>query len=150
MSASRGFSIRHAEATDAEAIARLAVQLGYLVEAATLARRLDKLLQRPTHAVFVACDEDGTVHGFIALEQRLLICSGERVEIVALAVDQAQRRSGAGRALVMAGELWAHKRGVAKVFLSSNVLREESHPFYAHLGYDRTKTQHAYARELKA
>lgn len=150
MNAMRGFAIRHAEAPDAEAIARLNTQLGYPVDAATITRRLEKLLQRPTHAVFVACDEDGVVHGFIALEQRLLLCSGEWVEIVALAVDEAQRRHGAGRALVMAGELWAHKRGVDYVFLRSNVLRAESHPFYEHLGYDRTKTQYAYARDLKA
>lgn len=148
MSGSRGFSIRHAEPTDAAAIAALCTQLGYPSEADVIARRLDRLLKLPTQAVFVACDEDDGVHGFVATEQRLILESGDRVEVVALAVDAAARRNGAGRALMAAAELWALKRGVPEVFLRSNVLREESHPFYESLGYTRTKTQHVYTRSL--
>ena len=148
MSSSRGFAIRHAETADAAAVAALCTQLGYPVEAEVIARRLDRLLKLPTQAVFVACDEDDAVHGFVATEQRLILEIGDRVEVVALVVDEAARRHGAGRALMTAAELWAHKRGVSEVFLRSNVLRAESHPFYESLGYARTKTQHAYARSL--
>jgi hypothetical protein len=34
------------------------------------------------------------------------------------------------------------------ISVRSNVARLESHPFYERLGYVRTKTQHAYAKQL--
>lgn len=141
-------AIRHARPEDAEAIAALSGQLGYPVEVADISRRLKKMLDTPTQAVFVACDEDDRVHGYIAAEQRLLLESGAMVEIVGLSVDAALRRGGAGRALMLAAELWAHKRGVDRLTVRSNVLREEAHAFYPGLGYQLEKTQHCYRRSL--
>ena len=141
-------SIRHARQEDADAIAVLAGALGHQVDAADIARRLRKLLDDPTQIVFVACDEDGRVHGYVAAEQRLLLETGAIVEIVGLAVDAELRRSGAGRALVSAAELWAYKRGVSRLRVRSNVLRDEAHAFYPGIGYALEKTQHCYAREL--
>jgi hypothetical protein len=36
-----------------------------------------------------------------------------------------------------------------ELFLRSNVLRAEAHPFYEQLGFLRTKTQHAYVKPLR-
>ena len=78
-----------------------------------------------------------------------MIESGERVEIVGLVVDEQARRTGTGRRLVAAAEDWARARGMPELFLRSNVLRTEAHPFYEQLGFLRTKTQHAYVKPLR-
>ena len=86
--------------------------------------------------------------GWIAAERRLILESGDIVEIVGLVVDTTQQRSGIGRALVVATEQWAASLGVSTLWVSSNVTRTASHPFYESLGYVRIKTQHAYAKTL--
>ena len=50
--------------------------------------------------------------------------------------------------LVRAAEDWARTLGVGEVFVRSNIVREQSHPFYESSGYERTKTQHVYRRRL--
>ena len=126
--------IRRATADDAPEIARLSAQLGYPAAIAAFAERLRQLQSRDTHAVLVHVGEGNRLAGFVGLEQRLMIESGERVEIVGLVVDEQARRTGTGRRLVAAAEDWA---------------RAEAHPFYEQLGFLRTKTQHAYVKPLR-
>ena len=142
-------AIRVATIADAAEIARLSAQLGYPAPVETFAARLRRLLDSRVHAVLVAVsDADRHLAGFIALEQRITLESGERVEIVGLVVDADARRGGVGRSLVAAAEQWAGDHGLDEVFLRSNVVRPEAHPFYEGLGYTRTKTQHAYRKRL--
>ena len=141
-------AIRSATVADAAEIARLSAQLGYPADEQVFAARLRRLLGSPVHAVLVAADADGPLAGFIALEQRITLELGERVEIVGLVVDGEVRRSGVGRSLVAAAERWTRDHGLAEVFLRSNIVRPEAHPFYERLGYLRAKTQHAYRKRL--
>ena len=140
--------IRVATSADAGELAQLSGQLGYPADEQVFAARLQRLLDSPVHAVLVAADADGRLAGFIALEQRITLELGERVEIAGLVVDGETRRGGIGRSLVAAAEAWSRDRGLVDVFLRSNVLRPEAHPFYERLGYLRTKTQHAYRKRL--
>lgn len=141
-------AIRGAVPGDAAEIARLSAQLGYPADSVTIARRLAVLLPSPMHAVLVAAAGDAHLHGFVAVEHRLMLETGERIEVVALVVDADARRRGTGRALIAAAEHWSRAYGVAEVFVRSNVLRPESHPFYQRLGYIRAKTQHVYSKPL--
>lgn len=142
-------AIRTVTIADAAEIARLSAQLGYPAPIETFAARLQRLLDSPVHAVLVAArDADQPLAGFIALEQRITLESGGRVEIVGLVVDAEARRGGIGRSLVAAAERWTGDHGLDEVFLRSNVVRPEAHPFYEGLGYVRTKTQHAYRKRL--
>ncbi len=145
---STAFSIRHARLEDTAALTSLSAQLGYPVVEGDLHRRLRSLLDKPTQAVFVACDEDDQVKGYICAEQRTSLVAGAHVEITALCVDGSARRQGAGRALVLAAELWAHKRGVTEIRVRSNIQREEAHAFYPGIDYHLEKTQHCYHRKL--
>jgi len=140
--------IRNATPADAAEISRLSTQLGYPASVDTFAARLLKLLDSPRHAVLVAIGDGDRLGGYVATEQRMSLELGERVEIVALVVDADARRAGVGKALVAAAEQWAVDNGTPHVFLRSNILRPESHPFYESLGYERTKTQHAYRKPL--
>lgn len=140
--------IRAATIDDAGEIARLSAQLGYAADVAVFEDRLRRMEAMPTHAVLVDDTGDGRLAGFVGLEQRLMIESGDRVEIVGLVVDADARRSGAGRRLVAAAEAWTRERGIDTLFLRSNVLRGEAHVFYPALGFELGKTQHAYFKRV--
>src|SRR6266446_5931074 len=121
-------AVRRAETTDATRIAELSGTLGYPVKADAMRGRLERLLGRDEHVVFVA--ETTEVVGWThATEQETLVVAG-RCEIWGLVVAEGQRGRGVGRRLVEAVEQWALGRGLNEVSLRSNVIRPESHPFY--------------------
>lgn len=142
-------ALRSASIEDAVEIARLAGELGYPMEATTMAARLRATLPLPQHRVTVAPDEHEGLRGWIAVERRLALESGEHIEIVGLVVDAATRGKSIGRALVADAEHWALAQGFDAIGVRSNILRDGSHPFYESLGYLRAKTQHAYRKPLK-
>lgn len=145
--------IRPLRRDDAAEAARLCGQLGYPVDAATMAVRLAALLERPaTHAAFAAVDaaDDGHLLGMVAVEWRLTIEVGEQAEIVAMVVDADARRTGLGRQLIDAACGWARRQGAAGICVRSNVLRAEAHAFYPRLGFALGKTQHVYVKPLSA
>jgi len=139
--------IRPARLEDAAEIATLSTELGYPTSEGEMKRRMEKLLQSNSYFLAVA-ENESRVIARVAAEKRLLLESGERAEIVGLIVTTSARRSGTGLALVKAAEAWAVEQGMPSISVRSNVARVESHPFYERLGYVRTKTQHAYAKQL--
>jgi GNAT superfamily N-acetyltransferase len=139
--------IRQASILDAAEIARLSGQLGYPASEADVHSRLSRLLAAPTNVVLVADTGAGLV-GWGSAELRVSLETGARVEITGLVVDTASRRLGVGRLLVKHLESWAVDQDCPVLLVRSNVTRQESHPFYEGLGYERTKTQHSYRRVL--
>ena len=140
--------VRLANTNDAGAIARLTTILGYPSTETETSQRLEFLIQSASYFIAVA-EVSSTIVGWVAAERRLLLESGERAEIVGLIVDPDCRRGGIGRALVQAAEGWAAEQDLRVISVRSNVARIESHPFYEKLGYERRKTQHAYAKQLR-
>jgi GNAT superfamily N-acetyltransferase len=139
--------VRKAKAEDAARIAELSGTLGYPVTSEAMAERLGRLLPLETHMVFVA-EISGNIVGWTHGAEQELLEMGFRCEILGLVVAEGQRGLGTGRRLVEAIEQWARARGLAKIFVRSNVIRPESHPFYERIGYERYKTQHAYRKQL--
>ena len=144
-----GIQTRRARATDSEVMRSLAAQLGYEVSRSQASQRLDALLGDDSHLVLVAEGSDGVV-GWIHLLPRPLLMASGIAEIGGLVVDQRHRRGGIGLALVHAAEQWAGEHGYAGILVKSNAAREESHAFYVGAGYERTKTQEVYKKELKS
>jgi len=140
--------VRPAKLSDAPELARLSLELGYTNAVPEIESRLQALLLRPDHFIAVAVGDPPPLLGWIAAERRLILESGDIVEIVGLVVDATLQRAGVGRALVAATEQWAASAGISTLWVSSNVARTASHPFYVTLGYARTKTQHAYVKTL--
>ncbi len=135
--------VRPMTPADLHAVAALSSQLGYPVSTEALAARFQRLRPLAGDALYVAGEP---VAGWIHVQERHGLESDACAEIVALVVDAARRRSGAGRALVEAAGRWAGARGLARLVVRSNVARDEAHRFYPSLGFRLAKTQHVYER----
>jgi GNAT superfamily N-acetyltransferase len=112
--------------------------------------RLERLLRSTDDAILVAALPSGEVVGWLHGSEHDLLETGRHCEIFGLVVDPEYRGKRVGRSLLEAIEAWATSRGLDEVAVRSNVVRIESHPFYEHSGYIRTKTQHAYRKQLAA
>jgi GNAT superfamily N-acetyltransferase len=134
---------------DAAEVTRLAGELGYPVSEFAMAERLATLVAHECHHISVVAHESKLL-GWIAVERRNTLESGERIEIVGLVVSRTIRRGGIGKLLIGDAERWAIEQGFRSIHVRSNVAREGSHPFYEGLGYQRKKTQHMYAKALLA
>lgn len=139
-------TVRPVRRSDAPQIAALSAQLGYPATPIEIEQRLDEFAR--VDAAILVAELDDAVTGWIAVERRITLESGVAFEITGLVVDANRRRTGAGRALVDAAGHWACERGADALVVRSNVAREASHPFYAGLGFTRTKTQHVYRRAI--
>ncbi len=136
-------TVREMSAADLPKVAELSGQLGYPVSLGELEKRFEILRASKTNVLFVAGEPVG---GWIQVEQRQSLESGENAEIVGLVVDSGRRREGLGRALVASAEQWAKDRSLPKLRVRSNVTREESHRFYPAIGFQKSKTQHVYEK----
>ena len=136
-----GLDVRPASPADAPALARLSAELGYPSEPASILRRLEALLARPDHAVWVAAPATGEVVGWAHVFVSRRLESDPCAEIGGLVVEPGQRRRGVGRRLVAAAAEWGSAQGCARLRVRCRVERDGAHGFYARLGFARSKTQ---------
>jgi len=139
--------IRHAVASDADALAALSVQLGYPSTLAEIAGRLEGIRERGDGQVIVA-EIGGTIVGWIHVLGVHVLESPPHAEIVGLVVDERLRGRGIGAELVQGAERWAAGVGYAKISVRSNVIRAAAHQFYQRLGYHETKRQAVLSKGL--
>lgn len=136
--------IRIASLEDAEAIAGLSGELGYATRTDEMRQRLASLTFNDV--VFVSNEEgvSGWLHAAVvrSLETEAF------VEIRGLVVSERRRSSGIGAQLVAAAEQWARERGINRVRVRSNVIRERARKFYERLGYVVTKTQNVFDKTI--
>ena len=139
-----GVVIRRAQSSDAPSLAALSDQLGYPVTVEQMASRLEAVLPDASCAVLVAEDEDGAVAAWVHVRAERGIESEPFAEIRGLVVDERRRGEGIGKRLVTEAVQWAGGRGLAKVRVRCNVLREGAHRFYERQGFALAKTQAVY------
>jgi GNAT superfamily N-acetyltransferase len=143
------FSIREATCGDADRLAELAGQLGYSSCPNELQSRLNRLTTIPNQAVFVA-EHSGRVVGWLHVGIVALVETNGFAEIFGLVVDEEQRGSGVGGQLIAAAERWAAQHGQQIIRVRSNMIREEAHAFYHHIGYSTIKQQRVFEKQIKA
>ncbi len=132
---------------DVEAAARLSTELGYPATTEELAGRLADLSWREDHAVLIA-ELDGTVIGWIHVQESRLVVEPPRADITGLVVSREVRREGVGRTLVEAAERWAAERGADRIRVRSNVVRDDAHAFYPAIGFEVAKTSTVFEKQL--
>jgi GNAT superfamily N-acetyltransferase len=124
--------------TDAEAMARLCVQLGYPAESSDMPERLARLSGDPNARTLVATHDDAVV-GLLTVHLRNTLNHEAPIgQITLLVVDEAIRSRGAGRALVEAAEEWARSRGTKRITVTTALNRDGAHTFYEKVGYSHT------------
>jgi GNAT superfamily N-acetyltransferase len=137
------FEVREPRIADAEALARLATQLGYPADGANMPERLARLAGDQNARAFVA-SEAGRVVGMTTIHLRHTLNHATPIaQITLLVVDEAIRSRGAGRALVERAEQWAHSRGAKRVAVTTALNRAGAHAFYERLGYKHTGRRYA-------
>jgi GNAT superfamily N-acetyltransferase len=138
-------SLRLARPTDAHDVTRLTAQLGYQVDASTLAGRLRRILARSGERFLIA-EVDGRAVGWLHAGVWEDIEAEAFVVIGGLVVDREHRLQGIGRALLEDAERWAREQGVPVVRLWSSTTRTAAHRFYERMGYTTIKTQYSFAK----
>jgi len=137
--------IRAARSEDADALARLAGELGYPSTADDMRSRLSRLSDND--AVLVA-ENDGVVEAWIHVTISLTLQSGASALISGLVVTATRRGAGIGAELVRAAEEWAGERKMTRMRVRTNVDRTRTHAFYERCGYAHKKTSRIYEKSL--
>lgn len=133
--------IRPAESGDVVTLAALAGQLGYPSTPGEVAARLRFLGAHPDlHAAFVA-EADGIIVGWVHVFISARLESDAFAEIGGLVVDDRQRGTGVGKALIQRAEAWSEARGMLRLRVRSNLIREQAHTVYERVGFERIKEQ---------
>jgi GNAT superfamily N-acetyltransferase len=133
--------LRPARPEDAEAIARLSVQLGYPASAGEIAQRLDELLTMPRDNAVLVLTMAGTLVGWIHVLRARRVELPVYAEIAALVVDADHRNARLGERLVDAARDWAIANALDTLRVRSNTLRVDAHRFYTRLGFTPEKEQ---------
>ncbi len=139
--------IRPIQTEDAAAAAQLCVQLGYPTNDAAVLTRMQQIAGDRNRAVLVACLE-GAVVGWIDLSIEYHLQTEPVALIGGLVVSEAARGRGIGRDLCQAAEDWARGRGIMRMRVRSNAIRERAHAFYLRDGYTRVKTSAVFEKTL--
>jgi GNAT superfamily N-acetyltransferase len=141
-------TVRPAQPCDCDAMADLAVQLGYECTGEEVQKRLSHMQDPNGYAVFVAELPEGRIAGWIGAYVLRSVETGSCVEISGLVVDQNVRSRGIGKMLLDSAEQWARSVGCDAISVRSNVKRDRAHRFYINNGYELVKTQKEFRKNL--
>jgi len=140
--------IRPMRPADAARVADLATQLGYPAEAAQIERRFAFLAARPVDTVLVATDDADVPIGWIHVARVASLEADDLALIGGLVIDDGQRSSGIGSALVGAAEDWARSQGARTMLVRSRSTRPRAHRFYQRIGFVQVKLSHVFEKPL--
>jgi GNAT superfamily N-acetyltransferase len=140
--------IRRIEAGDEDAVATLALQLGYARSADTIRGWIESLGDRPEQAAFVACLNNQVV-AWIEISVQRHLQSEPYALIGGLVVGDGLRGRGIGRLLCKKAEQWAWEQGIQTVRVTSRSTRVDAHRFYRETGYQDAKTSLVFDKTRK-
>jgi N-acetylglutamate synthase-like GNAT family acetyltransferase len=129
--------IRHAQLTDAEAIAQLINQLGYPTSVEQMKRRLESLEREKNYRTLVAVS-DQLVVGVLGMSTNLFWeQDGSYVRVQVLIASESHRGQGIGKLLIQNCEAWAKEMNASAIYLNcgNRAERERAHFFYQQIGF---------------
>lgn len=136
-------SIEPMNSSHLEDVRGFAQQLGYEVSESDFKNRFENLQFQNDHAQFVAVDE-GRAIGWIHLSLIYALIEDLRTEIKAFVIDEKYRNRRIGRLMISYSREWSKSKGAKKIFLRTNIIREDAHRFYEREKFQRKKTSHIY------
>ena len=140
-------SVREIAVADAEIAAGLCGELGYPADPFEIEQRIRRIHTMPDHTVFVACVEQ-QVAGWIDVGIIQHFQSEPYGEIGGFVIAAGHRSLGIGREVIQRAEEWVAARGVRKILVRSQLVREAAHRFYLREGYAHTKTSAVFMKAL--
>ena len=129
--------IRAAEPGDAAALASLTAELGY--DPGGVEDRVPGIISDPGSGLLVA-EVGGEVAGWVHVSESVPVQVAPFAEVSGLVVAEEVRGTGVGAALMQAAIEWARERGLVRMRVRSNAVREGAHRFYERLGFAVEKT----------
>jgi GNAT superfamily N-acetyltransferase len=141
-------TIRAPREKDYARLADLAGQLSYPSTPKEISHRLTGMANSHEHAAFIAEMPDGEIAGWIAVFILRGLEVDPRGEISGFIVDERFRSQAVGKHLLARAEQWVRDHGCDVVALRSNVIRDRAHAFYLREGYQHTKTQKSFRKNL--
>ena len=139
--------IRQITKEDTEAITALTHQLGYPLSSEQISQNISSIMENKDHDAFVA-EIDNKVVGWIGLAYSIQIEIPAYCEIRGLVVDDHYRDHGIGKMLIGKAKQWTKEKGNDKLRLRCNVIRNETHLFYQHIGFKETKQQKVFEMNI--
>lgn len=143
-------TVRPAQLRDSNAIACLAIQLGYECTETEVRKRLEEMKDPTQYGVFVAALPEIEVAGWLGIHVFRAVELENIAAISGLVVDQTVRSRGIGGSLLHAAEEWARVAGCDAISVNSNVTRDRAHRFYMNRGYELVKTQRIFRKSLSS
>jgi GNAT superfamily N-acetyltransferase len=140
--------VRRLVADDAEEVAALSGQLGYVAGAEQIQRRLHSLSGDENRLALGAL-LDGRLVGWIDASVERHLQSEDVVDIGGLVVSEGARGLGIGRRLCEEVEAWTRAKGFGRVRVRSQIKREDAHRFYLRNGYEKVKTSLVLDKKLR-
>lgn len=102
--------------------------------------KIIKILNLSEDKLWVACTKEQVI-GYIHMTNYECTYMDSLKDIMALAVDPAYQKMGAGKLLIKTAEKWAKKNNSLGIRLVSGSNRIEAHKFYLCCGYELRKEQ---------
>lgn len=121
----------------------LMLELGYDTKEEEFLKTTREIIKR-NGVIFVAEEGDKIIGSSCAIID-VRLAEGISGEIVSLVVSEDYRGFGVGGQLVLISEEWVYKR-VDKIRIRANVIRDDAHNFYSHLGYKQKKEQKVFIK----
>jgi GNAT superfamily N-acetyltransferase len=133
-------TIRDAQLNDAKEISILSNQFGWHASENEVKTRLEIILDRFDHKIFVYENGRGEILGWIHVDVNIIVSSGKYGEVLAFVVHEGARGSGIGRELLACGEKWIkdHEYSATSIVIRCNNERKRTHDFYTRNGYNIT------------
>lgn len=132
---------RRAELSDASAMSRLCLELGYDSTEVLMRQRLGRLRDDPDHLVLVASIDGRRVVGWIHAEVRHPLWHAAYAEVSGLVVHEGDRRLGIGRALIERAQAWTRSRSADELRIALQTHREAAEKTFEALGFSRHDEQ---------
>lgn len=136
---------RIVQADDYSQLLSLLEQLGYQLDLEDLTKNINSLRQRESE-VFVA-EQAGKIIGVISALLDVRLAGGINGEITSLVVDEQERGQGVGKGLIQTAEAYLSSK-VTTIQIRANSSRTNAHAFYQSLGYEETKVQKIFKKNL--
>jgi len=127
--------IRHADESDADALASLVAERGfdYPTEISLVCERISHLIGAGD-CILVAADQSKVI-GMALLHRTRFLHRVPDGRIVSLVVSETYRSRGVGARLIEGAESIFRNRGCGRVEVTSGSAREAAHRFYVRAGY---------------